>query len=108
MINQINNSIANVVANKRNFITSETAFTRNREWDFNLNVRFQIFRERTTTRHDINTFYLESMNHCFSRITRGNYSRRRSFIDPNFYKKVNREYLKQIKYDQNLQCRQLA
>ena len=37
MINQINNSIAKVVANKRDFITSETAFTRNREWDFNLN-----------------------------------------------------------------------
>ena len=36
MINQINNSIANVVANKRDFITSETAITHNREWDFNL------------------------------------------------------------------------
>ena len=36
MINQINDSIANVVANKRDFITSKTAFTRNCEWDFNL------------------------------------------------------------------------
>ena len=102
MINHIVTAIDNVVERQREFINSETAYTRKSPWDFNRNVNFQIFRERTTTRHDINTFYLESSNHCYKRVTKGNYSRRRTYINPEVYKEVSREYLKQIKYTQNL------
>ena len=102
MINLINSAIDIVAENKSKFVNREAAFTRTRNWPFDSNVKFQIFRPRTTTRHDINTFYLYSKNHSYSRITRGNYSRRRQLIDPIFYKEVNKEYLKQIKYNQNL------
>ena len=102
MINHIVTAIDNVVERQREFINSETAYTRKSPWNFNRNVNFQIFRERTTTRHDINTFYLESMDHCYKKVTKGNYSRRRTFIDPEVYKEVSREFLKQIKYAQNL------
>ena len=102
MINQILTSIGNVVQRKREFINSETAYTRLSPWTFDRNVNFQIFRQRTTTRHDINTFYLESENHCYKNIDKGNYSRRRQFIEPEFYKEVNREFLKEIKYPQYL------
>ena len=102
MINQIVTAIDNVVQCKREFINCETAYTRASPWQFDRNVNFQIFRQGTTTRHDINTFYLESINHSYKRITQGNYSRRRQFIEPEFYKEVNKEFLKQIKYPQNI------
>ena len=102
MFNQIVTAIDNCVQNKREFITCENAYVRESPWPFDKNVKFQIFRQRTTTRHDINTFHLNSNNHSYKRTSRGNYSRRRSFINPNFYKEVNKEYLKQIKYLKNL------
>ena len=102
MINSINAAIDIVAENKSNFVNKESAFTRTRDWPFDRNVRFQIFRPRTTTRHDINTFHLHSKNYSFPRITRGNYSRRRQLINPIFYKEVNKEYLRQVKYNQNL------
>ena len=36
------------------------------------------------------------------KINRSNYSRRRKYIDSDFYKEVNKEYLNQIKYQENL------
>ena len=102
MFNQIVTAIDNCVQKKRLFINCETAYVRESPWPFDKNVNFQIFRERTTTRHDINTFYLYSANHSYKRINRGNYSRRREYIEPDFYKEVNREYLEQIKYRENL------
>lgn len=102
MINIINSAIDIVAENKSNFVNKQSAFTRTRDWSFDRNVRFQIFRPRTTTRHDINTFYLLSKGNSYSRITRGNYSKRRKLIDPLFYKEVNKEYLKQVKYNRNL------
>ena len=102
MINHITTAIGNISKHQREFINCKTAFIRIRDWSFDMNVYFQIFRPRTTTRHDINTFNLNSKDHYYKRITRGNYSRRRSFITPDFYKEVNIEYLKQIKYNQNL------
>lgn len=102
MFNQIVTAIDNCVQKKRLFINCETAYVRESPWPFDKNVNFQIFRERTTTRHDINTFYLYSTNHSYKRINRGNYSRRREYIEPDFYKKVNKEYLEQIKYRENL------
>ena len=102
MINQIITAINNTSKNKRQFLNSETAYTRESYWSFNMNVIFQIFRSRTTTRHDINKFYLYSANHSYKKINRSNYSRRRKYIDSDFYKEVNKEYLNQIKYQENL------
>lgn len=67
MINQIVTAIDNVVQSKREFINCETAYTRASPWQFDRNVNFQIFRQGTTTRHDINTFYLESINHSYKK-----------------------------------------
>lgn len=101
MINHIVSAIDNAVQRKREFINDENAYTRKSPWTLDRNVIFQIFRQRTTTRHDINTFYLESMNNCYKRVTKGNYSRRRTYIEPEFYKEVNKEFLKETKYTQN-------
>ena len=62
---------------------------------------FQIFREKTTTRHDINTFYLNGEGKKFKRVSRGNFSRQREYINPSLFKEINLEFLKQIKYDTN-------
>ena len=102
MINQILTAIDNVLKRKEEFVVSENAFSRNRKWSLDRYVKFQIFRERTTTRHDINTFYLNSPSDHYERITRGNYSRRRMLIKPELYQEINQEYLEQIKFDQNL------
>jgi len=102
ILNQILTAIGNVAQNKRQFLKSETAYTRKSPWSFDKNVTFQIFRSRTTTRHDINTFYLNSIDDSYKKISRSNYSRRRKLIESNFYKEVNEEYLNQIKYHENL------
>ena len=87
MINSINYAIDIVCENKSNFVKDKSAFTRRCDWPFDRNVRFQIFRPRTTTRHDINTFYLYSKDHSYPRITRGNYITRRKLIEPVYYKR---------------------
>ena len=53
MINSINAAIDIVAENKSNFVNKESAFTRTRDWPF-----------------DINTFHLHSKNHSFPRITK--------------------------------------
>lgn len=50
MFNQIVTAIDNCVQNKREFITCENAYVRESPWLFDKNVKFQIFRQRTTTR----------------------------------------------------------
>ena len=50
MFNQIITAIDNCVQKKRQFINCETAFVRNSPWTFDKNVKFQIFRQQTTTR----------------------------------------------------------
>ena len=67
MINHIVTAIDNVVERQREFINSETAYTRKSPWNFNRNVNFQIFRKRTTIRQDINIFYLEFSNYCYKK-----------------------------------------
>jgi len=101
MINHILSAIDNTLKRKSEFIDSKTAFTRERDWPLDRHVMFQIFREKTTTRHDINTFYLNGEGKKFKRVTRGNFSRQREYINPNLFKEINKEFLKQIKYDTN-------
>ena len=60
------------------------------------------FRQKTTTRHDINTFYMESKNHSYKQVNRGNFSKQRTHINPEFFKEVNRNYLTEIKFNENL------
>ena len=59
-------------------------------------------KKKTTTRHDINTFYRESKNHSYKRVNRGNFSKQRTHINPEFFKEVNRNYLTEIKFNENL------
>lgn len=49
MFNQIVTAIDNCVQNKKEFITCENAYARESHWPFDKNVKFQIFRQRTTT-----------------------------------------------------------
>lgn len=65
-------------------------------------VKFQIFRQKTTTRHDINTFYLESEDNSYKRVNRGNFSKQRTHIFPELFKDINRNFLKKIKFNENL------
>ena len=63
MINSILSAINKTIEHKEDFLYSNKAFSRSRDWPIDRHVIFQIFREKTTTRHDINTFFLESLNH---------------------------------------------
>ena len=102
MINKIISAIDNTIENKLKFLDSHKSFSRNRDWPLNRHVNFQIFRQKTTTRHDINTFYRESKNHSYKRVNRGNFSKQRTHINPEFFKEVNRNYLTEIKFNENL------
>ena len=102
MINKIISAIDNTIENKLKFLDSHKSFSRNRDWPLNRHVNFQIFRKKTTTRHDINTFYRESKNHSYKRVNRGNFSKQRTHINPEFFKEVNRNYLTEIKFNENL------
>lgn len=102
MINNIISAINNTIKNKSNFLDFEKAFSRVRDWPLDKHVTFQIFRQKTTTRHDINTFYLESLDHSYKRVNRGNFSKQRTHINPELFKEVNRNFLKEINFDKNL------
>ena len=102
MINQIVSAIDKTCENKLEFLDCDKSFSRVRDWPLNRHVNFQIFREKSTTRHDINTFYLESQNHSYKRVNRGNFSKQRKHILPEFFKEVNRNYLHEIKFNENL------
>ena len=102
MINSILSAINKTIEHKEDFLYSDKAFSRIRDWPIDRHVIFQIFREKTTTRHDINTFFLESLNHDYKRVNRGNFSKQRSYIKPEFFKEINRNYLKEIKFKEDL------
>ena len=102
MINSILSAINKTIKHKEDFLYSNKAFSRSRDWPIDRHVIFQIFREKTTTRHDINTFFLESLNHGYKRVNRGNFCKQRSYIKPELFKEINRDYLKEIKFNEDL------
>lgn len=102
MINNILSAIDKTIEHKEDFLYSNKAFSRTRDWPIDRHVKFQIFRQKTTTRHDINTFFLESLNHEYKRVNRGNFSKQRSYIKAELFKEINRNYLKEIKFNEDL------
>lgn len=102
MIHKIISAINNTIKNKSKFLDSDKSFSRVRDWPLDKHVNFQIFRQKTTTRHDLNTFYLESIDHNYKRVNRGNFSKQRTHINSEFFKDINRNYLKEIKFNEDL------
>lgn len=102
MINNIVSAINTTIKIKVNFLDCDKSFSRVRDWPLDRHVKFQIFRQKTTTRHDINTFYLESEDNSYKRVNRGNFSKQRTHIFPELFKDINRNFLKEIKFNENL------
>ena len=102
MINNIVSAINTTIKIKVNFLDCDKSFSRVRDWPLDRHVKFQIFRQKTTTRHDINTFYLESEDNSYKRVNRGNFSKQRTHIFPELFKDINQNFLKEIKFNENL------
>ena len=86
-----------IVENFREFIDDETKFTKSRKWDFEDFLIFESFRNGTTNRHEIKRYAKNFVDKRFKRITRQNFCQRRIFINPEAWKAVSREYLKEIR-----------
>lgn len=85
-----------VVENFREFIDDETKFTRSRKWDFKDFLIFSSFRNGTTNRHEINRYAKNFTDRYSKRIKRQDFCQRRVFINPEAWKSVSKEYLKEI------------
>lgn len=96
MFYHIINAINIVVETFREFVDDESKFTRSRKWDFEDFLIFTSFRNGTTNRHEIQRYAKNFVNKRFKRIKRQNFSQRRTSINPEAWKAVSREYLKEI------------
>ena len=89
-----------VVADKfRDFIVDPSKFTRSRKWYFEDFLIFMSFRNGTTNRHEIKRYVKNFKNKYYKHIKRQNFCQRRIYIKPEAWQEVNKEYLKEIKFD---------
>lgn len=86
-----------IVENFREFVDDENKFTRSRKWDFKDFLIFTSFRNGTTNRHEINKYAKNFADRYFKRIKRQDFCQRRIFINPEAWKALSREYLKEIR-----------
>ena len=86
-----------VVTNCVEFVTNENMFKKKaKKWSFKDYIIFEIFRNKTTNRHEINR-YAKSLENKFKKhVKRQNFCQKRIYIDPKAWKRVNVEYLKKI------------
>ena len=74
-----------------------TVFTRCRKWYFKDFIIFESFRKGTTNRHEIKRYVKNFKNKYYKHIKRQNFCQRRVFIEPEAWKSLSKEYLKQIR-----------
>ena len=96
MINFVKSAIDKVIDNKRTYVLDDVHFTRDRKWPFSVFINFMIFRIKTTIRHSINHMYKLLNEFDFKKISPSDFSQQRIFIDPEAFKVINREFLKNI------------
>ena len=86
-----------IVENFSNFINDDTKFTKHKKWNFEDFLIFESFRNGTTNRHEINRYVKNFTNMRFKRITRQDFCNRRVYINPEAWKSLSNEYLKEIR-----------
>ena len=86
-----------IVENFRDFVNDEHSFTRGRKWYFKDFIIFESFRNGTTNRHEIKRYVKNFKNKYYKHIERQNFCQRRVFIEPEAWKCLSKEYLKQIR-----------
>lgn len=96
MINFVESAISHVVENKSDYILDNVHFKRNRKWPFSTFIRFMTFRKRTTLRHSINSMYKLLGQFGFKNVSSSDFSQQRRYIDPNTFKVISKEFLKNI------------
>lgn len=81
----------------RTHVLKDTAFTRNRKWDFSHYINHIIFNQRKTIRNNIDTFLKEDPDNveCYRKQS---FSEQRVNIDPEVFKQISLNYLENIKY----------
>ena len=86
-----------VVANCVEFVTNENMFKKKaKKWDFKDYIILEVFRNKTTNRHEINRYAKSFENRFKKHVKRQNFCQRRVYIKPEAWKRLNVEYLKNI------------
>ena len=96
----ITNSITKECNDYRNHVLSPTAFIRKRKWGFTHYINQIIFNQRKTLRNNIDT-YLKYVTDGVSSYTKQSFSEQRININPEVFKKISLNYLKNIGYLNN-------
>ena len=84
----------------KQYVMSPTAFTRKRKWSFEHYINFIIFNERKTIRNNISTFLKDVVDGVKS-YRKQSFSQQRKNINPEIFKQISLNYLKNIKYLNN-------
>ena len=96
MIGFVNNAIKHVTNNKLEYVLDNIHFRRNRQWPFPTFINFMLFRKRTTLRHSIHSMYKLLCKFHFEKVSSSDFSQQRRYIDPNAFKVISKEFLKNI------------
>ena len=96
----ITNSITKECNDYRNHVLSLTTFICKRKWGFTHYINQIIFNQRKTLRNNIDT-YLKYVTDGVSSYTKQSFSEQRININPEVFKKISLNYLKNIGYLNN-------
>lgn len=93
----IKDAIESECVNFRKHVLNDSAFTRNRIWGFNDYINHILFNQRKTIQNNIDTHFKYSNNDIGS-YTKQSFSEQRININPNVFKKISLNYLRNIGY----------
>lgn len=93
----IKDSIDSACVNFKDYVLKDSAFTRSRKWTFNDYVNHIIFNTRKTVTNNI-FMHLKYSTGGAGSYTKQSFSSQRVNIDPDIFKKINLNYLRNIGY----------
>lgn len=96
-------AIDTVLLNYEKFVNTKNKFTRERKFNFKDMTTFFLFNKGSANQNDLDDFIEDKFDEVDIELTRQNLSQQRTFINPDVFKEISKEYLKNINYHSNNQ-----
>ena len=101
MFYYIKDSIDNIAKPLPEFVFGENRFIRDSKFSFKDYVTFLCFNKGTSNQADLEDFIEDNFTQDIEKITKQALSKQRTFINPEVFKEISKEYLRLINYTKN-------
>ena len=101
MFSQIASAINKIAKPCDKYVIGENRFVREGKFSFKKYVTFTCLKKGTSNRADLEDFIEDDINSEIDSLSRQAYSQQRKFINPQVYKDISTQYLKEIRYKAN-------